>query len=111
MKTVSLRSLVLCSGRTVNFPERDKKNIAEARAVFIQKALVENELGNVPPFLRDNLEIIHTWQAAEDRLRKRDIVIHEESIYAFYDRNLPASVYDRNTLTRYLKKNGGGRLS
>lgn len=109
-ETVSLRSLVLCSGRTVNYPQRSKKNIPEARAVFIQKALVERGIDTRLPFLQHNLEIIQKWQAAEDKLRKRDIVVHDESIYAFYDKHLPAHVYDRTTLIRYLKTNGGQDL-
>ena len=109
-ETVALRSLVLCSGRTVNYPQRSSKNIPEARAVFIQKALVECGLDGSVPFLQHNLGIIQKWQAAEDKLRKRDIVVHDESIYAFYDKKLPAGVYDRTTLIRYLKKSGGADL-
>ncbi len=109
-ETVSLRSLVLCSGRTVNYPQRSKKNIPEARAVFIQKALVECGLDNGFPFLQHNRGIIEKWQAAEDKLRKRDIVVHDDSIYAYYDKHLPNGVYDRTTLIRYLKKSGGREL-
>ncbi|MEE4167169.1 MAG: ATP-dependent RNA helicase HrpA, partial [Desulfocapsaceae bacterium] len=109
-ETVSLRSLVICSGRTVNFPKRSKKNLPEARAVFIQKALVEEGLDDDFHFLKHNREILKKWQAAEDKLRKKDIVIHDESIYSFYEKNIPPGVCDRTSLIRYLKNSSGNEL-
>jgi len=109
-EAVSLRALVIFSGRIVNFGGRDKKNIPEARAVFIQKALVEGKIGKNFNFLTHNRQIFKKWQGAESKLRKKNIVIQDDSIYSFYDRNLPDYIYDRTSLSRYLQNNSGREL-
>lgn len=109
-EAVSLRSLVILSGRIVNYGRRHKKNIPEARSVYIQKALVEGKIGRDFDFLKHNRELLMKWQGAEDKLRKKNIVIQDDTIYAFYDKNLPADVYDNRTLSRYLKSNSGRHL-
>ena len=109
-ETVSLRGLTLLSGRVVNYPKRDKKNRAEARSVFIRDALVENKLGKRYPFLIHNQTLLKKWQGAEHKLRKKDIVVHDEDIYAFYESVLPEDVYDRSSLVTYLKRSEASTL-
>ncbi len=43
-ETVTLFGLILSSGNKVNFGKRHKKNVAEARDIFIQSALVQGEI-------------------------------------------------------------------
>jgi ATP-dependent helicase HrpA len=109
-EAVSLRNLVLFSGRIVNYGRRNKKNTPEARSVFIQKALVEGKIGSDFDFLSHNRDIFMKWQDAEDKLRKKNIVIQDDTIYCFYDKNLPAHIYDSTTLTRYFKRHSGRQL-
>ncbi len=107
---VALRGLVLCSGRIVNFGKRDKKNIPEARSVFIQKALVEGKTNKNFHFISHNRKLFLKWQGAEDRLRKKNIVIQDDGVYQFYHNNLPDDIYDHTTLTRYLRDCRGDEL-
>lgn len=109
-ETVSLGGLVIISGRTVNFGRRNKKNIAEARTIFIQKALVEQKITGTFPFLSHNSKLINKWQEAEHKLRKRDIVIEDSAIFDFYHNRLPLDIYDRYTLIRLLKRQRGKDL-
>jgi len=109
-ENVYLRGLVIITGRTVNFGRRDSKNIPEARTVFIREALVENRIGSSPAFHQHNRALLEKWQQAEDKLRKKDIVIQDDTIFSFYDRNLPHTIYDRSTLTTHLKDSNGTSL-
>ncbi len=104
-ETVTLFGLILSAGNTVNFARRHKKNIAEARNIFVQAALVQGELTGTYPFLRHNQGLIAKWQAVEEKLRVRTIVVDDLSIYRFYADKIPADVYDQGTLNRFLKEN------
>ena len=101
---VSLFGLVIAGGRKVNFGKRNKKNIAVARDIFIQAALVAGEINGSYRFLEHNLALIKTWQDAEEKLRVRNIIADELTLHAFYDRRIPAEVYDQTTLKRFLHR-------
>jgi len=99
---VSLFGLIIASGRKVNFGRRNKKNIAAARDIFIQSALVGGEINGSYRFLEHNLALIKKWQDAEEKLRVRNIIADELTLHAFYDQRIPAEVYDQTTLKRFL---------
>ncbi len=101
---VSLFGLIIAAGRKVNFGKRSKKNIREARDIFIQSALVSGELTGSYRFLDHNLALIKKWQEAEEKLRVRNIVCDDLALHAFYAQKIPADVYDQTTLNRFLKK-------
>ena len=101
---VSLFGLIIATGRKVNFGKRSKKNIAAARDIFIQSALVSGELNGSYRFLEHNLALIKKWQDAEEKLRVRNIVTDELTLHTFYDQRIPAEVYDQTTFKRFLKK-------
>ncbi|MFH0781065.1 MAG: ATP-dependent RNA helicase HrpA [Pseudomonadota bacterium] len=102
-ETVTLFGLIISSGIKVNFGKRNKKNITEARDIFIQSALVRGELNGTYSFLQHNLGLVAKWQEVEEKLRVRTIVADELSIYRFYAEKVPADVYDQGTLNRFLK--------
>jgi ATP-dependent helicase HrpA len=102
---VTLFGLVIVAGRKINYGRIDPKNQAEARQLFIQSALIGGELEGHFPFLHKNLNLLEEWQATEERLRKRDIVVDDQTLHAFYEHRIPEDVYDRFTLTRFLQRN------
>ncbi len=101
---VTLFGLVIVAGRKVNYGRIDPKNQEEARQIFIQSALVGGELDGPFPFLKKNLNLLQEWQDTEERLRKKDIVVDERTLYGFYEQRIPAHVYDRFTLNRFLQR-------
>ena len=101
---VSLFGLTIACGRKINFGRRDTANMPEARKIFIESALMTGELGGSYPFLQHNLDLIANWQNTERRLRKRDILVDDQTLFSFYDQRLGEEVYDRFTLNRFLKK-------
>jgi ATP-dependent helicase HrpA len=103
-ENVSLFGLPLIQGRKIDFGRTNAKNRQEARSIFIQSALLEGNLSGKYEFLAHNLELIKSWEDIENRLRARDILTNEAAIIRFYEDGIPASVYDRFTLNRFLKK-------
>ncbi|KJS01143.1 MAG: ATP-dependent helicase HrpA [Desulfobulbaceae bacterium BRH_c16a] len=102
-ETVSLFGLIIETGRKVNFGRRSVKNIAEARDLFIQSALVLGEMNGTYSFLARNLALIKTWQEAEEKLRERTIIAEDQVFYDFYARRIPEDVYDQQTFNRFLR--------
>lgn len=100
----TLFGLIISTGRKVNFGKRSKKNVPEAREIFIQRALVHGEINGSFPFLSHNLALIKKWQQAEEKLRMRNIVSDELAIAGFYAEKIPKNVYDRTTLIRFLQQ-------
>ena len=101
---ISLFGLILSADRIINFGRTSPKNREEARQIFIQHALLEQELTGRYPFLQKNIEILKKWQETEERLRKRNLLVDDTTLHLFYDKRLPAGVYDRFTLNRFLGK-------
>jgi ATP-dependent helicase HrpA len=98
----TLYGLPVYHGRRVGFAERDA---AEARRIFIQAALVEQRLApQWPPrwpFLAHNARLVRQVEALEHKTRRRDVLVDDASIAAFYDRALPASAVDCASFDRW----------
>ncbi|MDQ8037155.1 MAG: DUF3418 domain-containing protein, partial [Pedobacter sp.] len=67
-------------------------NREESREIFIRSALVEADIDLKAPFFRHNQDMIEEVRVLEDKARRRDILIDEESLYAFYDERIPADI-------------------
>jgi ATP-dependent RNA helicase HrpA len=101
---ITLFGLILSADRIVNFGRTSKQNRDEARQIFIQQALLEQELHGNYSFLQNNLDILKKWQDTEERLRRRDLLVDDTALHIFYENRLPSSVYDRFTLNRFLSR-------
>ncbi|MBU4263086.1 MAG: ATP-dependent RNA helicase HrpA [Proteobacteria bacterium] len=101
---ITLFGLVIEANRRVNFGPIKPE---EARQIFIQSALVERECGGHFDFLEKNRQLIASLADLEDRLRRRDILVDDFLLYEFYDKRLPADVFDRAGLIRLVKKMKG----
>lgn len=101
---VTLFGLVIVTKRKVNFG-RIKPD--EARQIFIQSGLIEGELKGDYRFLNHNQKMITRLQNMEDRVRRRDILVDEYTLYRFYDQRLDQKVWDQVSLNRLLKKKRG----
>ncbi len=100
---ITLFGLIITADKKVNFGRTKPANQVEARQIFIQHALLENDLNGDYPFLTNNLKLLTHWQKTEERLRKRDLVVDDTTLHLFYDQRLPKSVYDKFTLNRFLR--------
>ncbi|WP_251979045.1 ATP-dependent RNA helicase HrpA [Salinicola avicenniae] len=86
---VTLFGLPIVSGRRVDYA---KVAPAEARELFIRRALVEGDFHTRASFFAHNRAMMAEVEDLEDRARKRDILVDEETLFAFYDERIPAEV-------------------
>ncbi len=88
-ETVSLYGVPIISGRTVSYARVDP---VEARRLFIQAALVEGRWQTRHHFVRRNQAIRDQAAELEERTRRRDLLVDDQTIFAFYDARVPAEV-------------------
>ena len=100
---VSLYGLIIIPKRTVPY---GRVNPEEAGDLFIRQALIPGDIVPHFPFLIHNLNIEHTVQNMESRIRRRDIRVDDEDLFCFYQKHL-ARVYDVPTLKKIIRENGG----
>jgi len=99
---VSLYGLIIVPERPISY---GRINPGEASEIFIRSALVEGDIREPLPFMEHNRRLIDEISSMENRLRKRDILISDEDIFAFYHKRLEG-IYDIRTLKQHLKKRG-----
>ena len=99
---VSLYGLIIVPERPISY---GRINPGEASEIFIRSALVEGDIREPLPFMEHNRRLIDEISSMENRLRKRDILISDEDIFAFYHKKLEG-IYDIRSLKQYLKKRG-----
>ena len=97
----TLYGLTIYSGRRVHY---GRINPVEAREIFIRDGLVASEIQSSLPFVKHNQQQIEAIEKLEHRSRRPDILVDEALIYAFYDRLIPADIYQTATLERWFKK-------
>ena len=103
---VSLYSFIIVPERPVSY---GRINPEEASEIFIRSALVEGDIRKPLPFMEHNRKLIDEISNVENRLRRRDILISDEDIFAFYQKRLER-IHDIRTLEKYLKKRGSDRF-
>ena len=101
---VSLFGLIIVEGRTVPYG-----NIAPAEAsdIFVQGALVEERVQRPFAFMRHNRGLIDRIRRMEDKFRRRDLLVSDAEIFAFYRDRIPEKIADVRSFSRFLKKRGG----
>ncbi|MGP5546295.1 ATP-dependent RNA helicase HrpA [Psychrobacter alimentarius] len=89
---ISLFGLIIISKQLTNY---EQVNLSESREIFIRDGLVTGNLGRAAPFLQHNMDKIADIERIEDKLRRRDLLVDEESLYQFYDKKIPAHIASR----------------
>ncbi|MEQ6340907.1 MAG: ATP-dependent RNA helicase HrpA [Gammaproteobacteria bacterium] len=75
-----------------------------AREIFIRAALVEGEYRTNAPFFTHNRDLLTEVEELEHKQRRRDLVIDEHQLYAFYDARIPAGIYNGPLFERWHKE-------
>jgi ATP-dependent helicase HrpA len=86
---VTLYGLPLVARRRVNYARVEP---VLARELFIRHALVEGDWQTRHHFFGDNARLREEVEEIEERARRRDLVVGDDEIYAFYDARIPADV-------------------
>ncbi|ARU57369.1 ATP-dependent helicase HrpA [Oleiphilus messinensis] len=98
---IRLYGLQIVAKRRVNYAKIDP---VLSRELFIRHGLVEGELDSKAPFLRKNRELIAEIEGLEDKARRKDILVDDEVLFAFYDRSIPDSIVSRQHFDAWWKK-------
>jgi ATP-dependent helicase HrpA len=86
---VTLYGIPIVTQRVVQYGSIDP---VVARDLFIRSALVEGDWDTHHAFWAKNRALLADVEELEHRARRRDIVVDEEAIFAFYDARIPADV-------------------
>jgi len=86
---VTLYGVPIVAARQVNYGRIDPEL---CRDLFLRHALVDGDWRTHHPFFHANRELLDQAQELEHRARRRDIVVDDEVLYAFYDQRIPAEV-------------------
>ncbi len=98
---VTLFGVTIVPKRRVNY---GPINPAEAREIFLRFGLAEGDFETRAPFWRHNRELIEYLQHLEAKSRRRDILVDEEGIYAFYAQRVPSGIYSTPQFEQWLRK-------
>ncbi|HEV2887701.1 MAG TPA: ATP-dependent RNA helicase HrpA [Jatrophihabitans sp.] len=74
------------------------------RELFIRHALVEGDWQTRHHFFAANRALVAEVQDLENRARRRDILVDDESVFAFYDQRIPNSVVSGRHFDAWWKK-------
>ena len=100
-ETVTLFGVTLAARRRVNY---GPINPAESREVFLRAGLAAGDFDTRAPFWRHNQELIESVHHLEAKSRRRDILVDEEAIYAFYAQRVPSGIYSKPQFEQWLRK-------
>ncbi|MEU4567413.1 ATP-dependent RNA helicase HrpA [Micromonospora sp. NPDC023956] len=98
---VTLYGIPLVTARKVNFGRIDP---GLSRELFIRHALVEGDWSTHHQFWRDNQKLRDEVEELEHRARRRDILVDDETIFAFYDARIPGDVVSGRHFDAWWKK-------
>ncbi|MBW0115856.1 ATP-dependent RNA helicase HrpA [Pseudonocardia abyssalis] len=89
VERVTLYGVPIVVDRTVDFGRIDAEI---SRELFIRHALVEGDWDTRHRFFHANRELLDSAEELENRARRRDLVVDEETLVAFYEERIPADV-------------------
>lgn len=98
---VTLYGIPLAARRPVTFGSIDAE---VSRDLFIRHALVQGEWRTHHRFFHHNQEMRSDAEELESRARRRDIVVDDDTLFAFYDERIPATIVSARHFDRWWKK-------
>lgn len=102
LEKLTLFGHTIVQGRKVPYARISDEARKQSREIFIHSALVDGELAGKYDFLEHNNALIKQVKQLEERVRRRNIMVTDETLYDFYAERLPDTVYDRYTLNHFL---------
>lgn len=98
---VTLYGLVIMPKRPVHFGQI---NPAQAREIFIRRALVDGEYVTKAPFFTHNLELVKEIEELEHKTRRHDVLVDDQEIFTFYDARIPQNIYNGAGFEKWRKQ-------
>ena len=98
---VTLYGVPIVAARKVNYGRIDPE---VSRELFIRHALVEGDWQTHHKFFSDNRKLLAEVEELENRARRRDILVDDETLFDFYDERVPADVVSARHFDSWWKK-------
>ncbi|MGI8814577.1 MAG: ATP-dependent RNA helicase HrpA [Pseudonocardia sp.] len=95
---VTLYGVPIVADRLVNYAGVDPEL---ARELFIRHALVQGEWQTSHAFWESNRALLDQVDEWEQRARRRDIMVDEQTLFDFYDRRVPGNVVSARHFDRW----------
>lgn len=96
----TLFGLTIVAKRKVVFNKIDP---VLSREIMIKEGLVNNNFGRKLDCLAHNSQLVADIQRLENKTRRRDLLVDEEYLYEFYNKQIPLTVTSRAELLTWLK--------
>lgn len=96
----TLYGLTIVPRRRINYGPLDPER---SRQIFIYEALVNREFDCSLPFFEHNGKVEEEAKSLADKLRRYDFVKTQDAVFEFYDKRVPADVYDAVSLKKWHK--------
>jgi ATP-dependent helicase HrpA len=96
----TLYGIVVYSQRRINYALH---NAAEAREIFIRDALVGGDYETRSPFFAHNHKLIREIENLEHKSRRLDVLVDDQLIFAFYDKEIPGDVVNGAGFEKWYK--------
>ncbi|GAB2958328.1 ATP-dependent RNA helicase HrpA [Saccharothrix stipae] len=101
LEKVTLYGVPIVASRKVDYGRIDPEL---SRELFLRHALVQGEWTTHHKFFHHNRELLAEVEELENRARRRDIVVDDDTVYEFYDRRVPADVVSARHFDTWWKK-------
>jgi ATP-dependent helicase HrpA len=98
---VTLYGLPIVTGRTVAYGAIDP---GLSRELFLRRALVERDWDTRHRFFAENGRMLEEIDALEQRVRRRDVLVDDATLFAFFDERVPAEVVSGAHFDRWWKE-------
>ncbi len=97
---LTLYGLTIQSKRKINYGPIAP---TEARELFIREALIHQNYHSNAPFFQHNKQLISKISVLEHKSRRPDILVNEETLYAFFDPLIPDKIYSGANFEKWRK--------
>ncbi|ADB32709.1 ATP-dependent helicase HrpA [Kribbella flavida DSM 17836] len=98
---VTLYGVPIVARRKINYGSVDPE---VSRELFIRNALVEGDWDTHHKFWHENRRLIAEVEELEERTRRRDLLVDDETLFAFYDERIGAEVVTGRHFDTWWKK-------
>ncbi|MFF2630041.1 ATP-dependent RNA helicase HrpA [Kitasatospora griseola] len=98
---VTLYGMPIVAQRKVNYGRVEPEL---CRELFIRSALVEGDWETHHRFFADNRKLLDEVEELENRARRRDILVDDQTLFDFYDARLPEDIVSARHFDAWWKK-------
>lgn len=105
---VTLYGLIIIGRRPVHYGPLEP---SVAREMFIREALVRGEIHSRARCLSANQHLLERLDELEAKARRRDILADEETLFAFYNAQLPEDIYQTARFESWYKRESAKNAS